>query len=226
MIDTICSVLKSLFLVICAYLLYARVIKMWYLRYLYGKRGVAFFSSMPPLPVIGDTAELFRRMLKEPHIDQMHNFINDSFPGEKRPPCIGMFWPHNLELLINDADYVKDLFVTYNDCFTKSDYTKNLLGGLMRNSIVFSKTSEPSYKARRKLVAHAFYASRLRAMTETIFEVIHQRLLSWDKFHPSGEIDLVEELTEIQGEIVISFTIGRKWAKQKLSYKDPKTGIA
>ena len=134
-----------------------------------------------------------------------------------------MFWPHGLELCISDPDYVKDLFVTYNDCFTKSEYTKDMFGGLMANSILLNKTAEPSYKARRKLIAHSFYASRLRAMTETIFEVIHQRLLSWDKFHPTGEIDLVEELTEIQGEIVTSFSIGRNWSKEELAYKNPKT---
>jgi hypothetical protein len=117
------------------------------------------------------------------------------------------------------------LFVTYNDCFTKSDYTRNLLGGLMKNSLLINRSAEPSYKARRKLVAHAFYASRLKAMTETIFEVIHERLLSWEKWHPTGEIDLVEELTEVQGEIVTSFAIGREWGKEKLPYNDPKTGV-
>ena len=176
--------------------------------------------------MIGDTGELFKRALKEPHIEHMQKFVSDSFPGDKTPPCVGMFWPHGLELLITDADYVKDLFVTYNDCFTKSDYTRNLFGGFLKNSLLFNRTSEPSYKARRKLVAHAFYASRLRAMTEVIFEVIHERLLSWDKWHPTGEIDLVEEFATVQGEIVTSFSIGREWCKEELSYKDPHTGIA
>ena len=131
-----------------------------------------------------------------------------------------MYWPHGLELLLSDTDYVKDLFVTYNDCFTKADYTRDLFGGFMKNSILFTKSADPSYKTRRKLIAHAFYASRLRAMTEVIFQVILERLLQWEKFHPTREIDIVEELTEIQGEIVTSFTIGREWIKEELRYKD------
>ena len=94
----------------------------------------------------------------------------------------------------------------------------------MKNSIVFSKSEEPSYKPRRKLIAHSFYASKLRSMSDTIFDIIHKRLLTWDKSHPSGEIDLVEELVNIQGEIVVSVSIGREWTKELLDFKDPKTG--
>ena len=92
-----------------------------------------------------------------------------------------MFWPHGLELLITDPDYLQDLFVTYNNCFTKKEYTRDLMGGLMKNSIVFNKSAEPTYKPRRKLIAHSFYASKLRSMSDTIFDVIHERLLTWDK---------------------------------------------
>ena len=98
------------------------------------------------------------------------------------------------------------------------------MGGLMKNSIVFNKSEEPTYKPRRKLIAHSFYASKLRSMSDTIFDVIHERLLTWDKQHPSGEIDLVEELVDIQGEIVVSVSIGREWTKERLAFKDPKTG--
>jgi hypothetical protein len=47
------------------YLLYKRVIKMWYLRWLYGQRGVTFLSTLP-LPIVGDTAEFAKRAMAQP----------------------------------------------------------------------------------------------------------------------------------------------------------------
>ena len=89
-----------------------------------------------------------------------------------------MFWPHNLELLITDPDYLQDLYTTYNNVFTKEDYVRNLFSSeFVWNCLLWQKSADPSYKPRRKLIAHAFYASKLKAMSDTIFEVINTRLL-------------------------------------------------
>ena len=63
MIDVFCSILKSLVFTIFAYLVYSRVIKIWYLRWLYGKRGVVFLSNIP-VPLRPDTNELFGRVME------------------------------------------------------------------------------------------------------------------------------------------------------------------
>ena len=84
-----------------------------------------------------------------------------------------MFWPHGLMLIISDPDYVKDLFTTYNEAFQKQEYTRNLFSDMIWNSLLFAPTAEPSYKPRRKLISHAFVASKLGAMSDTIFEVIN-----------------------------------------------------
>ena len=156
-------------------MLYTRVLKMWYLRILYGSRGVGFMCTVP-LPCVGDTLELGERCKAEPDRPLIYEFLREKFDN-KIPGCIGMFWPHGLELMIQDPDYLQDLFQKYNSVFTKGDYTKNLVGEMMRNALLWEKSASPSYKPRRKAVAHAFYASRLQAMSETIFEVIHERLL-------------------------------------------------
>jgi len=108
-----------------------------------------------------------------------------------------MYWPHGLMLLINDADYVQDLFQKYNSVFTKGDYTRNLTTDLLYKSLIWTKSEDKSYKPRRKVVSHAFYGSKLQAMSDTIFEVIHERLLKWPTLYPSGQIDLVNELVII-----------------------------
>ena len=88
-----------------------------------------------------------------------------------------MYWPHGLMLCINDADYVQDLFQKYNSVFTKADYTRHLTSDLLNKSLIWAKSEHKTYKPRRKVVSHAFYGSKLQGMSETIYEVIHERLL-------------------------------------------------
>ena len=61
-------------------------------------------------------------------------------------------------------------------------------------------------------------------MSDTIFNVIFSRLTEWPKIYPEGQLDLVSELIQIQGRIVISVSIGASYADQELPYVDPKTG--
>jgi len=105
-----------------------------------------------------------------------------------------MFWPHGMELIVSDPDYVQDLYQTHDKVFDKQEHAKNLFSDLVWNSLLFKKTAEPSYKPRRKLITHAFYASKLRGMSEIILKAIHQRLLKWNTLYPEGELDLVKEL--------------------------------
>jgi len=58
------------------YLLYTRVLKMWYLRCIYGYRGVSFMSKIP-LPIVGDTLELAKRSDAEPDRPHFYKFLND-----------------------------------------------------------------------------------------------------------------------------------------------------
>lgn len=83
-----------------------------------------------------------------------------------------MHLPHNTMLVISDADYLKDLYSTYDKFFTKEEHTRDLLTSLLHNSILTTPSADPTYKARRKLIAHAFYASKMRAMSDIIFDVI------------------------------------------------------
>ena len=177
------------------YLLYTRVLKMWYLRYLYGYRGVSFMCKIPK-PIVGDTLELAKRTEAEPDRPHVLKVLYDQFDNEI-PPCIGMFWPHGMMLMINDPDYVQDLFQKYNNVFTKGDYTQKQFGDLIYNALIWTRSEDKSYKPRRKIVAHAFYGSKLQAMSDTIFEVIHERLLKWPTLYPSGQIDLINELASL-----------------------------
>ena len=81
---------------------------MWYLRWLYGKRGVTFMCTIP-LPLIGDVGEFAKRAKAQPDRPHFTKYIREFF-NEKVPPCIGMFWPHGLELLISDPDYLQDYY--------------------------------------------------------------------------------------------------------------------
>ena len=171
MIDWILPAFIFLLKVLAAYLFYHRFLKMCYLRWLYGRRGVVFMSMIPK-PFVGDTQEFVKRSFARPEHSHLTGVLRDRFP-EKVPGCVGMFWPHGLMLIISDPDYVKDLFTTYNEVFQKQEYTRNLFSDMIWNSLLFAPTAEPSYKPRRKLISHAFVASKLGAMSDTIFEVIN-----------------------------------------------------
>ena len=128
--DEIIAILTLLLKLLAVYLLYHRFIKMCYLRWLYGKRGVTFMCTIPK-PFIGDVFEFVRRIFAQPDRSHLADIITESFP-EQVPPCIGMFWPHGMMLIISDADYVQDLFTTYNEVFQKQEYVQNLFSNMIR----------------------------------------------------------------------------------------------
>ena len=207
--------------VLAAYLIYDRFLKWVYLRLLYGKRGVTFMSVVP-LPIIGDMLGFIKRVLAIPDRPHFTQWVRDSFQ-EDVPPCIGVFKPNGLQLIFTDADYLQDMYRTYNDCFTKHPFAANLFSNFMWNALIWTKSAEPSYKPRRHLVAHAFYASKLKAMSDTIFATIYNRLLKWPALYPSGELDLVHELIQIQGQIVVSASIGAEYVDQELPFEHSGT---
>ena len=105
MFDLIQGISYFLLKALLAYLFYKRFVKMCYLRWLYGRRGVAFLCTVPK-PIIGDIVPFVKRVKAAPDRPHLTQFLIDSFPGRATPPCIGMFWPHGLELLISDPDYL------------------------------------------------------------------------------------------------------------------------
>ena len=152
--------------------------------------------SKLPVPFLGDIGEFAKRAQETPNRPVIMKYFREFF-NEKIPSVFGMFWPHGLELMICDPDYVQDLYVTHNGAFTKHEYTKNLFSELTWNSLIWTKSAEPTYKPRRKLIAHAFYASKLRAMNDTMKKTILNRILAWPQLYKNGEVDLVSELANI-----------------------------
>ena len=135
-----------------------------------------------------------------------------------------MYFPHGFELLMCDPVYYQDLIVTHNKVLEKHEFTKNLYTDLFWNSILFEKSSAPSYKPRRKLISHAFYANKLKEMSGMIFDEIHERLKLWETTYPTGELDLVAELAQIVGKIIVAASIGTEYSNQELPYKNKATG--
>ena len=73
LITTICwQMLRALGL----YLLYTRVLKMWYLRCIYGYRGVSFICKLP-VPIVGDTLELAKRSEAQPNRPHIDEYLNE-----------------------------------------------------------------------------------------------------------------------------------------------------
>jgi len=73
-----------------------------------------------------------------------------------------MFWPHGMELIFSDPDYIQDLYQTYDKVFTKQEHARHLFSEMLWTSLLLTPTADPLYKPRRKLLSHAFYGSKLR----------------------------------------------------------------
>lgn len=115
------------------------------------------------------------------------------------PGAIGNFKSSGFQIFITDADYLQDMFRTYDKAFTKHRFSQSLFGKFTWHSLIWARSDEPSYKPRRQLISHAFYASKLHAMSDTIFDTIHSRTVQWPQLFPQGQLDLVSELVQIQG---------------------------
>lgn len=61
-------------------------------------------------------------------------------------------------------------------------------------------------------------------MSGMIFDEIHERLKLWETTYPTGELDLVAELAQIVGKIVVAASIGKEYHNQELPYKHLETG--
>ena len=100
-----------------AYLFFERFVKPCYIQWKYSRRGVPFWSSVPK-PFIGDTLEFAKRVGVSPDRPHFFDLVKDRF-GEEIPPCFGMQWAHGTEIILTDADYMKDVYTTYDKFFTK-----------------------------------------------------------------------------------------------------------
>lgn len=68
------SVLGFCLKAIALYLFYKRFLKMCYLRWRYGNRGVTFMCTVP-IPFIGDCLEMVKRVTAQPNRPHMNKLM-------------------------------------------------------------------------------------------------------------------------------------------------------
>ena len=78
MLDLIWYALLLLLKAFGVYMLYTRVLHNWYMRWLYGQRGVKFLSTIPK-PIIGDIVELAARAEATPDRSVLPTYIREKF---------------------------------------------------------------------------------------------------------------------------------------------------
>ena len=61
-------------------------------------------------------------------------------------------------------------------------------------------------------------------MSDTIFEVIYQRIIEWPNAFPEGNLDLVDELISLQGRVVIATSLGAEYVDLELPYENYSSG--
>ena len=76
----------------------------------------------------------------------------------------------------------------------------------MPKAIFWQATEEPTYHARRKTLATAFFKSKLPTLIEIIKEVTMRHLNDTDK---DTEVNIPVFTMELQGRIIVNIGLGR-----------------
>lgn len=100
-------------------------------------------------------------------------------------------------VLIADPVYTQELLVTNDKYLEKHDHARFKYTDIYWNGILFAKSGGPTYRPRRKLITHAYFASKMKAMSDMIADVIHECLSEWETRFPTGKLDLISEIATI-----------------------------
>ena len=65
MFATALNIFARILILVLAYLFYVKIVKVWYVRWLYRDRGITFMSTFP-VPFIGDVSEFVKRVNAQP----------------------------------------------------------------------------------------------------------------------------------------------------------------
>ena len=130
------SILLLIFGLVIGFIIYDRILKMYYTYWYYTKQGVVpvFF----PLPFVCTNSKWITERPKD--TDYSKHFWFEMYHilyGEKVPPVtLEMRIPQGI-VFFNDPEYINEIFVNKNKYFDKSSRFRSILDNSFGNSILF-----------------------------------------------------------------------------------------
>ncbi len=116
-------------------------------------------------------------------------------------------------IMLTDTEVIKEYLQRY-ETYHKATEIFGLLGELGAGSIIFAEGS--AWKKRRKIISSAFHFEFLQHILPIIVEATQEKFQDWEKSEKLTDVNLVEALGTITGEITGRFFFGKKFASQKL----------
>jgi cytochrome P450 len=148
----------------------------WY----YKKQGVAFVGPM--LPIIGNFFKVCQVMQTEPTPDfvPFMPILEENYGkgGDFPEVCCFMMQSQPL-IVLNSAQALTDVYVTKNKFFDKDPMSRITFGSLFGDSIVLAASDE-LWSKKRKVLSSAFYKDKLIKMTETIRQVVADKIKEFE----------------------------------------------
>ena len=101
-------ILKTIIFALLVYVLWSKVLKMYYRYWFYTSQGVKAIGF--PLPLLGN-AYLFKDIMEEKEEDGFIKCLNEAF-NYKVPPIFLNFIADTPALIISDPEIINELFIT------------------------------------------------------------------------------------------------------------------
>ena len=205
----------AIILSIAAYYLYKIFIKPYYLITYYRKQGTPMFFA----PITGTFKSDFKNAEEKGDFYYTWNELAKQNP---RPKAVGKNIESDAQLLLVDPEAIRQFFVNH-DQYIKHPDLFGLSKELGRNGLVLAEGK--IWKRHRKLISMAFHYELLKDMTPDIHHICDE-LLEKIKTKDLNNVNMMEEMKVITGEVIGSVFFGENLCKYQIQSKPMTTFLA
>lgn len=117
-------------------------------------------------------------------------------------------------LVICDVKVMEALYTTHNAAFDKHPMVQHLTLNLTGKSILFDE-STPSWRARRKAMAPAFYKGKLEGMFNISKEAVRSHVMHLESICQEGtaSIDIIQDISDLTTSLLLKCVLGEDLSK-------------
>jgi cytochrome P450 len=131
-------------------------------------------------------------------------WYNKAFKS-KIPPVFMEFSSNDGKIVFSDPEMVNEIYTIKNKYFDKHQKSKDLLGAIFGDSIIFARNDE-LWASKRKHLSVAFYKEKLTSMLQIMIIETLKYTKSWD--NKTEPINIYKEVATLVGVCVSACIFG------------------
>eukprot|EP00347_Sterkiella_histriomuscorum_P017019 403350965 len=210
---------STIFYLLFAWLIYEKVIKLYYRYWFYKKQGIPTMSF--PLPVFGnllgmkkalDNMNPYSKTILE---EYWHNHF-----GETLPPIFADMRIADGSIVFCDPNYVKEIYTTKTKYMDKHPKFYRIAYEQFKDSTFLQKSSE-LWVQKRKHLSAAFYKDKIKHMLKSAIVVTNQKVQEWRLLvEDKGDqtIILNKQAQEMIDDVIQVCVFGQSVLKKQIGY--------